>query len=308
MAQRMDWSEAATLKLIEIWGDDSIQAQLEGCKRNRDIFEKIALEITTAGYPRTEKQCREKIKKLRRDYKKVKDNNNETGRDRKTFVFFDKLDEILGHRPATQPEHIIDTSAETEERSLLVADASDEDEMDSTTQENPSTDTSREEEQDKDNVEALQEQEQTPTTSERKKQDKREKGTTNVKRKRPTSMIEKAMDVVIGKLTALQEASDTQMYALEEKRMKLDERMMEMEERRWREQLDREDQRRKEQQELEERRRRDERQFQLQMMHMMCQQPALSSPLSFNMFDTGSQQPGPSRTGSMYHFADNDGK
>ena len=38
MAQQMDWSEAATLKLIEIWGEDSIQAQLEGCKRNREVF------------------------------------------------------------------------------------------------------------------------------------------------------------------------------------------------------------------------------------------------------------------------------
>ena len=86
MAQRMDWSEAATLKLIEIWGEDSIQAQLEGCKRNREVFKKYSAKW--AGYPRTEKQCRDKVKKLQRDYKKIKDNNNETGRDRKTFVFF----------------------------------------------------------------------------------------------------------------------------------------------------------------------------------------------------------------------------
>ena len=58
----MDWSEAATLKLIEIWGEDTIQAQLEGCKWNREVFEKIAREMTVAGYPRTEKQCCEKIK------------------------------------------------------------------------------------------------------------------------------------------------------------------------------------------------------------------------------------------------------
>ena len=34
------WSREETYKLIEIWGDDEIQAQLEGCKRNQDIFAK----------------------------------------------------------------------------------------------------------------------------------------------------------------------------------------------------------------------------------------------------------------------------
>lgn len=46
-----------------------------------------------------------------------------------------------------------------------------------------------------------------------------------------------------------------QMYAIEEKRMKLDECLMAMEERRWKQQLDREDQCRREQQDwMEERR------------------------------------------------------
>ena len=38
---RLDWSEEETLKLIEIWGEDSVQAELEGCKRNKQVYEKI---------------------------------------------------------------------------------------------------------------------------------------------------------------------------------------------------------------------------------------------------------------------------
>ena len=41
----------------------------------------------------------------------MKDYNSESGRERKDFSYFDKLDAILGHRSATQPEHVIDTSA-----------------------------------------------------------------------------------------------------------------------------------------------------------------------------------------------------
>ena len=32
------WTDEKMFKLIEIWGDKSIQAMLEGCKRNRDIL------------------------------------------------------------------------------------------------------------------------------------------------------------------------------------------------------------------------------------------------------------------------------
>ena len=36
------WNEEETSKLIDLWGDDVIQAQPEGCKRNRGVFEKIS--------------------------------------------------------------------------------------------------------------------------------------------------------------------------------------------------------------------------------------------------------------------------
>ena len=45
------------LKLIEIWGDGAIQTQLEGCKCNQDIFDKIAADLHDAGFECTGKQC-----------------------------------------------------------------------------------------------------------------------------------------------------------------------------------------------------------------------------------------------------------
>ena len=36
------WRDNETFKLIEIWGDKIIQEQLEGCKRNKDEYEKIS--------------------------------------------------------------------------------------------------------------------------------------------------------------------------------------------------------------------------------------------------------------------------
>ena len=63
------WGKDEVLKLIAIWADDRVQAQLEGCHRNRDVFERVAKTLREEGYERTFEQCREKIKKLKGDYR-----------------------------------------------------------------------------------------------------------------------------------------------------------------------------------------------------------------------------------------------
>ena len=105
-----NWTEDETLCLITLWGEDSIQAQIEGCRRNRAIFAKLAEQMRDQGYNRTGDQCREKVKKLKADYKKIKDKNNETGRARQSSRVFEAMNNVLGHRPATHPHVVLDTS------------------------------------------------------------------------------------------------------------------------------------------------------------------------------------------------------
>ena len=81
------WSDSETLKLIELWSNDGVQSQLEGFKRNRAVFESISWGMNEAGFERSANECCEKIKKLRAEYKKVKDNNNQTGNNRKMCKF-----------------------------------------------------------------------------------------------------------------------------------------------------------------------------------------------------------------------------
>ena len=56
------WRKEEILKLIDVWGDDNIQAQLQECTQNQKIFERVARELNEAGYDRTFQQCRDKIK------------------------------------------------------------------------------------------------------------------------------------------------------------------------------------------------------------------------------------------------------
>jgi len=104
------WTDAETFQLIELWGDQPIQEQLEGCKKNSQVFAKISEQMSEAGYERTLIQCRDKIKKLRGEYRKIKDSHKEMGNNRKKSKFFDKMNEILHNKPSVSPPVILDTS------------------------------------------------------------------------------------------------------------------------------------------------------------------------------------------------------
>ena len=65
------WTHAETKALIDIWGEQNVQQQLDSVRRNKDVYEKVAKEMTELGYNKTWKQCRVKVKNLTQRYRKV---------------------------------------------------------------------------------------------------------------------------------------------------------------------------------------------------------------------------------------------
>ena len=52
---------------------------MEGCSRNKQVYEKIVVRMVEAGFEGNVVQCGGKIKKkLKGEYKKIKENNNLT--------------------------------------------------------------------------------------------------------------------------------------------------------------------------------------------------------------------------------------
>jgi len=78
----VNWSRKETFKLISLWSEDVIQQQLEGCRRNSSVFCKIADGLSKDGFTCTMEQCRDKIKKLKAEYKKIRDKRDTTGQGR----------------------------------------------------------------------------------------------------------------------------------------------------------------------------------------------------------------------------------
>ena len=120
------WSDCEVRALIAIWGEDKIQEELDGAVRNQAIFDSIARKMQQKGYDRDWQQCRNKIKNLKKEYRQVKDNNGQTGRERKTCKFYKELDDILGHRPASVPAVLLDTGTTTNSNNGVESDSAEE--------------------------------------------------------------------------------------------------------------------------------------------------------------------------------------
>ena len=132
------WSKAETLKLIAIWGEERIQKKLQECKKNQSVYDEIAKEMRDSGYERSYQQCRDKIKKLKGEYKKEKDRHGDTREGRTTWEYFDAMDAILGHRPSTKPPVVIDSLDTTDTAQSSTQDR-DEDEAEDVEEKNDET-------------------------------------------------------------------------------------------------------------------------------------------------------------------------
>lgn len=208
------WSDEEVFKLIDLWGEDSIQVQLETCKRNKWVYEKIATQMKEAGYDRSADQCREKAKKLKGEYRKVKDKQGKTGTGRVTWKFFDVLDDLLGTRPSTKPAVMVDSLRDSE------------DEITDTT---PETETSVNE--GKTQTEAPADQRAQPSSAATGTPAPTKKG----KKMVCEDKIEQMMKGVVQQILASQETSDRNFLELEEKRLKFEEHMVEKEQQQKRE-------------------------------------------------------------------------
>ncbi|GIY63078.1 uncharacterized protein CEXT_732391 [Caerostris extrusa] len=103
------WLHNEVCALLDVWADRQIQQQLAGRLHNMCVYEKISKRLADLGINRTGEQCREKIKKLKRDYKTVVDNNYSPAFARKLLGSYDKVNEIFGKCTIVKPSFVIES-------------------------------------------------------------------------------------------------------------------------------------------------------------------------------------------------------
>ncbi|XP_059831625.1 uncharacterized protein LOC132397202 isoform X2 [Hypanus sabinus] len=104
MARRAskNWGDQEIKGLLSIWKDRSIQDQLAGTVRNKDVFVRISNNLKELGVNRDWKQCRAKVKNLKYEYR-IMVNQRKSGRLCKSMRFYNEIDAVLGCRnPQTE--------------------------------------------------------------------------------------------------------------------------------------------------------------------------------------------------------------
>lgn len=253
------WSEEEALNLISVWGTDSVQAQLRTSKRNKYIFVKVALELSAMGYSRSADQCREKLKKMKGEYRKRK-SSQEDGTVRKHWKFMDAMERVMGRETSTHEQGTTEDNPRLSPLPQLTLSMEGSDRAESVHNREP--------------VLMNKSQQCMPSPSQADTDLTQNIGSSSRHKRRRECDLVTPLDStpqldsascpateshLLVKLIEIQHASERRQFEMEEKRMKFEERMME-----------RDDQRRRE-----------DRQFQLQMMSViMGRSPVqLSVPL-----------------------------
>lgn len=115
------WSIDEVKTFLCLVADDRIQRELDGATRNEKIYQEVSKLLAAHGYQRTFRQCREKLKKLKSDYRFI---NGRSDSYRKNWKWFIQMDAMYGHRPASHGrEDGIDSTREEVEPAVFATGA-----------------------------------------------------------------------------------------------------------------------------------------------------------------------------------------
>ncbi|XP_037832231.1 ATP-dependent (S)-NAD(P)H-hydrate dehydratase isoform X2 [Kryptolebias marmoratus] len=102
------WSDVETRTLLNIWGEQDIQAALDGNFRNSFVYRDVSRRLGAMGFERTPEQCRVRIKSLKRQYLLAKEGNlRNNGQYHKICKFYDVMERILSNRPALDAQELM---------------------------------------------------------------------------------------------------------------------------------------------------------------------------------------------------------
>ncbi|KAH0557658.1 hypothetical protein KQX54_009807 [Cotesia glomerata] len=96
------WSTPCVLLLLESYR--SMENDFNSGKiSQKKVWEKVAKELKVKGHDVTGPQCSSKLRSLKKSYKSIKDHNSKSGNDRRTWQFFDIMEEIFSKKAWCDP-------------------------------------------------------------------------------------------------------------------------------------------------------------------------------------------------------------
>ncbi|XP_012217563.1 uncharacterized protein [Linepithema humile] len=96
------WSTTAVLLLLDTY--KTFQDKFSSGKySHKKIWDEISITLVEKGHLTTGPQCAAKLRSLKKTYKSVKDHNNLSGNDRRTWQFYEIMNEIFSKKAWCSP-------------------------------------------------------------------------------------------------------------------------------------------------------------------------------------------------------------
>ncbi|XP_042578585.1 uncharacterized protein LOC109063774 isoform X1 [Cyprinus carpio] len=93
--KKVAWSDAETLILLQLWGNEQIQQNLQRCPHNGHIYSEISEKLNAHGYLRSAEQCHTRIKRLKISYRHCRDSMSSPEAECVEFKFYDMMEDIF---------------------------------------------------------------------------------------------------------------------------------------------------------------------------------------------------------------------
>lgn len=86
---------------MTLWANPAIQEELLLNIRNENVYARLSEKLASLGFNKAPKKCREKIKKLKQEYKRIINANHRSQRNSiRTSVWFAIMDDVLSSQAA----------------------------------------------------------------------------------------------------------------------------------------------------------------------------------------------------------------
>ncbi|XP_051543858.1 uncharacterized protein LOC127434867 isoform X2 [Myxocyprinus asiaticus] len=109
--KKVAWSDAETLILLQLWGDEQVQQNLQRCPHNGHIYSEISAKLNAHGYPRSAEQCQTRIKRLKISYRQCRDRISSSEAEHVDFKFYDLMEDIFQKNSSPKVSEVPDNES-----------------------------------------------------------------------------------------------------------------------------------------------------------------------------------------------------
>lgn len=114
--------------MLTLWANPAVQEELLLNVRNNKVYARLSANLASLGFNKVPKKCREKIKKLKQEYKRIKSGQHPGGgNSTRTSLWFAIMDDVLSSKSAaarcsetsepslhSQPQSVLDVDTDGE--------------------------------------------------------------------------------------------------------------------------------------------------------------------------------------------------